>query len=137
MTELVLVYVTCPEGPVALRIACALVKERLAACGNIVPGLRSVYVWQGEVHDDTEVLLLLKTRADRVDDLTARVQALHPYELPEVVAVPINAGSPAYLDWVRAGVDPAVPGLEPESEPEPDPDPPDVRSPSTSESPGR
>lgn len=103
--DIVLVYVTAPNADVAATLARALVEERLAACGNIVPGLRSIYAWQGEIHDDAEVLLLLKTRAARVPALAARVVALHPYDLPEVVAVPVVAGHAPYLDWVRGNVD--------------------------------
>ncbi|MCB9779666.1 MAG: divalent-cation tolerance protein CutA [Alphaproteobacteria bacterium] len=103
--EIVLVYVTCPDADVAASLARTLVQERRAACGNIIPGLRSIYAWQGEIHDDPEVLLLLKTRRSEVGNLADRVVALHPYDVPEVVAVPVVAGHGAYLDWVRAHVD--------------------------------
>lgn len=104
--DAVVVYVTAPDSDTAARIARSLVQERLAACGNIVPGLRSIYTWQGQVHDDAEVLLILKTRAERVADLAARVVALHPYDLPEVIALPVSAGLPGYLQWVADQVDP-------------------------------
>ena len=94
------VLVTAPDAEVAASLARRLVEERLAACGNVVPGVRSIYRWQGRVEDDAEVLLVLKTRAERCDALAARVQALHPYELPEVVALPVAGGSIPYLDWV-------------------------------------
>ena len=100
-------FCTCPDAATAQRIADALVEERLAACVNVLPGLRSVYRWQGAVERADEVLLLAKTVSGRLDALTARLTALHPYELPEVVAVEVAGGLAAYLDWVaeqtRAG----------------------------------
>lgn len=94
------VLVTAPDAETAQRLAHALVTERLAACVNLVPGIRSVYRWEGRIHEDAEVLLVAKTRADRCDALAARIQALHPYELPEVVVLPVTGGSAGYLDWV-------------------------------------
>lgn len=93
---------TAPDADSAARIARALVEERLAACVNVVPAVRSVYRWQGAVEEQTEVLLVIKTRAERIEALAARLRALHPYELPELVALPVTAGLPAYLDWVAA-----------------------------------
>ena len=81
-------------------MARALVEERLAACGNVLPGLRSLYRWEGKVQDDAEALLLLKTTRRRFPALRARVLALHPYEVPEVLALPVEGGHPAYLDWI-------------------------------------
>jgi periplasmic divalent cation tolerance protein len=91
---------TAPTAEVAARIARALVEERLAACVNLVEPVRSVYRWQGAVEEASEVLLVAKTRADRCDALAARVQALHPYALPEIVVIAIEGGSQRYLDWV-------------------------------------
>jgi periplasmic divalent cation tolerance protein len=96
------VLVTAPDVETGARIARALVEEGLIACANVVPGIRSIYRWQGRVAEDTEVLLVLKTRASRCAALAARVKALHPYELPEVIALPVADGSEAYLDWVVA-----------------------------------
>jgi len=96
-----LLYCTCPDGDTAARIARRLVEERLAACINIVPGLRSIYRWQDALHDDAEVLMLIKTRQDSIGRLTETLLQLHPYELPEVIAVPVVAGHAPYLDWVR------------------------------------
>jgi periplasmic divalent cation tolerance protein len=93
-------YCTCPDLATAERLAEALVGERLAACVNVLPGLRSVYRWQCTVERADEVLLLIKTTRGRLDALVARVQALHPYELPELLAVEVAGGLPAYLDWV-------------------------------------
>ena len=99
--ELRVALVTAPDEDVARSLARALVAERLVACVNVVSGLRSVYRWEGEVQEDAEVLLVLKTRADRVEALTERVLALHPYDVPELLCLPVMGGSPAYLDWVR------------------------------------
>jgi periplasmic divalent cation tolerance protein len=99
------VLVTAPDLEVAARIARALVEEGLAACANLVPGVRSIYRWQGAVQDDAEVLLVLKTRASLGPALAARVRALHPYELPEVVALAVAGGSEPYLDWVRSAAE--------------------------------
>ena len=95
------VLVTAPDAEAGARIGRALVVEGLAACANLVPGVRSIYRWQGAVHDDPEVLLILKTRAALSAALAERVRALHPYELPEVIALPVTGGSEAYLAWVR------------------------------------
>ena len=84
----------------ALSIANALVSERLAACANIVSPIRSVYRWEGAVHDETEHLMIIKTRASLLAKVEARVKALHSYEVPEVIALPIVGGSAPYLDWV-------------------------------------
>jgi periplasmic divalent cation tolerance protein len=95
------VLVTAPESA-AVELARALVGERLAACVNLVPGIRSIYRWNGEVTEDEEVLLVAKTRSDRVDALSQRVRELHPYELPETLALPAVGGSAAYLAWIGA-----------------------------------
>jgi periplasmic divalent cation tolerance protein len=96
------VLLTAPSDEVGAQIARCLVEEGFAACANLVPGVRSIYRWQGALQEDAEVLLIVKTRADLVAGLAERVRALHPYELPEVVALPVLGGSAAYLDWVRA-----------------------------------
>ncbi|HEY8156412.1 MAG TPA: divalent-cation tolerance protein CutA [Myxococcota bacterium] len=95
------VLTTVPDAEVGARLARTLVEEGLAACVNLVPGVRSIYRWQGRLEDAREVLLLVKTRADRCRALAARIQALHPYELPEVLELAAGGGSAAYLDWVR------------------------------------
>ena len=96
-----LCFCTCPDDATARRIADALVEERLAACVNVLPGLRSVYRWQGAIQREDEVLLLIKTTRAQVAPLTARVASLHPHELPELVAVEVAGGLAAYLDWVE------------------------------------
>lgn len=95
-----LCFCTCPEAYTAERIATTLVEERLAACVNLLPGLRSVYRWQGQVEATDEVLLLIKTSAEAYLPLQDRLRELHPYELPELVAVEPALGLPAYLQWV-------------------------------------
>jgi periplasmic divalent cation tolerance protein len=92
---------TAPDADSAATLATALVEARLAACVNSVPGLVSTYRWQGRVEQDGEVLLLIKTTRGRLPALQARLAELHPYELPELIAVEAAAGSAAYLDWVR------------------------------------
>ena len=95
-------YCSCPDADTATGIGEALVRERLAACVNLLPGMRSIYRWQGKVEQADEVLLLIKTRAGQLDALAARLKALHPYELPELIAVRAAGGLPAYLAWVDA-----------------------------------
>jgi len=95
-----ILFVTCPDAKVAEAIARDLVDKRLAACGNVTPPVTSVYRWKGKVVREPEVLLLVKTRGSLVAACTRAIRAKHPYELPEIVAVPIVGGLPAYLRWV-------------------------------------
>lgn len=94
--------ITCPDEDCARQIATALIEQRLAACVNILPHLTSVYRWQGQIEQDAEHLLLAKLPADapRFEALRDTVQAMHPYELPEIVAVPITNALPDYLQWI-------------------------------------
>ena len=94
--------ITAPELQTARRIARALVDERLAACVNLVPGLTSIYRWEGKVQEDAEVLLVVKTRVERLEALAERLRVLHPYALPELVAFAPDGGSAPYLAWVCA-----------------------------------
>ena len=94
------VFITTPTRSRALTIARALIRRRLAACVNCVPGVRSIFRWQGRVEACAETLLIAKTTASRLPALTAAVRRLHPYELPEVLALPATGGSAAYLRWV-------------------------------------
>jgi periplasmic divalent cation tolerance protein len=98
----IVVFCTCPDEASAARIADALVGERLTACVNRIPGIASTYRWQDKVCRDSEQLLLIKTTRERFDPLRERILALHPYELPEVIAVDIAAGHAPYLDWIAA-----------------------------------
>lgn len=102
MSDSIVVFVTAPNEETAAGIARTLVEERLAACGNIVRGLRSIYRWNEKVEDESEVLLILKTRASHFDSLRARVVELHPYECPEVIQLDITAGHAPYLAWIQA-----------------------------------
>jgi periplasmic divalent cation tolerance protein len=103
--RVVIVLSTCPDATVARRIAEALVTERLATCVNRVAGIQSTYFWDGRLQDDAEILLLMKTTRERLPELKQRVQALHPYELAELLAIEVSDGAERYLDWVRAGVE--------------------------------
>jgi periplasmic divalent cation tolerance protein len=98
---IIVAFMTAPDSDVAKRIGDTLVSEKLVACMNIVPGLRSVYRWKGKTCDDTEVLCLLKTRLSLFPALRDRVIALHPYEVPELVALPVAAASESYAAWVE------------------------------------
>ncbi len=100
MSDCILVLCTCPDEASATRIAQTLVEERLAACVNRIPGVASTYRWKGRVQNDSEVLLLIKSVRERFDALRERIVALHPYELPEVIAVDIGLCHATYLDWV-------------------------------------
>ncbi|MEQ1581082.1 MAG: divalent-cation tolerance protein CutA [Steroidobacteraceae bacterium] len=105
--EVLLVVVSCPDGETAARLATTLVKEGLAACVNQLPDVTSTYLWEGQLQTTTECLLLAKTARARLATLARRVHDLHPYELPEVIALPVCGGSQRYLDWVRQSVSPA------------------------------
>lgn len=102
-----LVVLTTAGSPEeADRLARELVGRRLAACVNIVPGVRSIYRWEGEVREDGELLLVIKTRAEELEALRAAVRELHSYDLPEILALPVAGGDRAYLDWIEASVGP-------------------------------
>lgn len=98
------VLVTAPSAEVGLEMGRTLVREQRAACVNLVPGIRSVYRWEGALQEDEEVLLVIKTTADGLDALTRRVVEIHPYDVPEVLALPAQGGNPAYLRWVAEEV---------------------------------
>ena len=95
-----MVFSTCPDEHSAATLARALVAEGLAACVNRVPGVRSAYRWQGENRDEAEIVMVIKTSADRLGTLTTRIEQLHPYEVPEIIALEIGAGSERYLEWL-------------------------------------
>jgi periplasmic divalent cation tolerance protein len=99
--DFVVVLMTAPDADVASRIAGALVAERLVACVNILPGLRSIYRWEDKRCDEAEVLCLMKTRLDLFSALRDRIATLHPYQVPEIIALPLAAGSAQYLEWIR------------------------------------
>jgi len=99
--EAVVVYITAPSEEEGAKIAKALVEERLAGCVNIVPGIRSIYSWQGQIEDETEVLLIVKTRLKLFNTLKAKVLELHSYSVPEIIALPIVDGSEEYIKWLK------------------------------------
>ena len=92
-------YCTCPPGD-ATEIARKLVREKVCACVNIVPGIQSVYLWKGKVEEEPEALLVIKTRSDRFAALHDAVAKVHPYEVFELVAARVDRGNAAYLDWI-------------------------------------
>ena len=99
-TKYQIVLNTCPDAESAKHIAASLVEQQLAACVNIVPGLQSIYSWQGKIKCSEEQLLIIKSSESCYQQLEQTILSLHPYELPEVVTVPINNGLPAYLNWL-------------------------------------
>ncbi len=96
----VVVLITAPSEEEAAEIASALVEERLAACANIVREIRSVFRWEGKIKDESEALIVAKTREALFEDLEKRVREIHSYSVPEVIAIPIVKGSEAYLSWL-------------------------------------
>jgi periplasmic divalent cation tolerance protein len=104
-----IVLITAPDPEVARALARSLVSSRLAACVNVIPGLTSVYRWEGAVQEDTEALLIVKTRVDRLPELTERVAHEHPYDVPELVALRPDRVEPRYLRWLLEAC-PAAPG---------------------------
>ena len=101
MSDELIVFVTVPSGEDASRIGEALVSERLAACVNVVPGIESIYRWQGEVSRDAEWLLIIKTTSAHFEAMERRVKDLHAYTTPEVIGFKISQGSDDYLRWIR------------------------------------
>jgi periplasmic divalent cation tolerance protein len=100
-TEDIAVFITAPNEDLAVKIARSLVEARLAACANIIKGVRSIYMWQGKAEDTEEVFMIVKTRRELFDKLKSKVKELHSYEVPEIIALPITAGSDDYLKWLR------------------------------------
>lgn len=99
--QVLLVCSNVPDLDLARKMARHLLEERLAACVNILPAVQSMYRWQGALEEATEVSLQIKTTQALYAELEAAIKAMHPYEVPEIIAIPVVAGSPAYLDWVR------------------------------------
>jgi len=102
--DCLLVLCTCPTRAAADAIATALLEERLAACVNQVTGVRSLYRWEGRIEDDDELMLLIKTTAALYPALEEMIRNLHPYEVPEIIGIPLAIGSKAYFDWIRNSV---------------------------------
>jgi len=99
--DTIVVYITSPNEDEALKIAKALVGERLAGCVNIVKGMRSIYNWQGKIEDDSEVLMIVKTQRHLFESLKNRVKELHSYTVPEIIAMPVVEGSEEYINWLK------------------------------------
>ncbi|PIA56292.1 hypothetical protein AQUCO_00700552v1 [Aquilegia coerulea] len=97
----IVVYVTVPNTESGKKLAASIVKEKLAACVNRVPGIESVYEWKGEIQTDSEELLIIKTRESLLNPLTDHIKANHEYDLPEVIALPILGGNLPYLEWIK------------------------------------
>jgi periplasmic divalent cation tolerance protein len=106
VTEMLMVFTTFANADDAARAARTLVAERLIACANILPGVRSIYHWQGEIADQPEVVMLMKTRKQDWAALISRLHELHTYDTPECVAVRIAAGAPKYMAWLEASLEP-------------------------------
>ncbi|UCV03665.1 divalent-cation tolerance protein CutA [Dechloromonas denitrificans] len=100
--ETLLVITNCPDEETANAIALALVEAKLAACVNILPRVQSLYRWQGVVESATEIPLFIKTSAERYAALETAIRELHPHAIPEIIALPVSHGLPAYLNWVAA-----------------------------------
>lgn len=100
--ETVAIYATFPDIETAEAIGRALVSNGLVACANLLPGMRSIYRWEGAIEESVEVVGILKTQSNRVGDVIAEVERLHPYDTPAIVVLPIAEGSRRYLDWIRA-----------------------------------
>lgn len=106
MTEFIIVFVTVGHEDEALTIARAVVEEKLAACTNIIPAIRSIYRWKGEICDDMERLLVIKTRSELFPALQHRIKQMHSYETAEIISFPISAGAPDYLQWILENTSP-------------------------------
>ncbi len=100
--DVVLVYATCPAGDTAETIGAALVEARLAACVNILPGMTSIYRWEGKINRDAETVMIIKTTATRSEAVIAAVRARHPYTNPALLVLPVRGGSPDFLAWIAA-----------------------------------
>ena len=106
MADALELHVTMPDKERATSMARVLVEEGLAACVNVIPGVRSIYQWDGKVQEDEEVLCLIKTRPAVFERARDRILALHPYEVPEILAFTVDDGSAAYLEWLRKSTTP-------------------------------
>ena len=102
--QYVVIFVTCSSRKEARAIADNLVGSKLAACVNIIGNMNSLYMWEGEIQDDQEVVLIAKTREDRVEELTEKVKSIHSYDCPCIVSLPILNGNRAFLDWIRESI---------------------------------
>jgi periplasmic divalent cation tolerance protein len=101
----IVVLVTTPSREVGREIGRAVIERKVAACVNVVPTIESLYTWEGELCSDEEALLLIKTTLSRFDELCSAIRAIHPYDVPEIIAVPVVAGSEDYLEWIETSVE--------------------------------
>ncbi|MFL6449852.1 MAG: divalent-cation tolerance protein CutA [Bryobacteraceae bacterium] len=101
MTGAIVLLCTCSSEKEGRHLAEALVQSKLAACVNLLPGVHSIYRWEGEMESAAEVLLLIKSTADRFEEIRARITELHSYDTPEIIALAVTAGSDKYLNWIR------------------------------------
>ncbi|MBK1827248.1 divalent-cation tolerance protein CutA [Haloferula rosea] len=108
--EVLVVLCSFPSEKEARQIGAALVEKQAAACVNVIPGATSIYRWEGKIHEDSEALGVIKTTRAAYDRLEAMILELHPYEVPEVIALPVGAGSEGYLGWVRGQTE--LPGTD-------------------------
>lgn len=109
MKDALLVYITAPDGATARELGKTLVRERLAACANILGGVESLYWWRGEIQEDVESVCILKTSADNYEALEKRARELHPYEVPCIVALPLVRGHAPFLRWITEETRPMTP----------------------------
>jgi periplasmic divalent cation tolerance protein len=100
MAEILIAFCTFPDPDLAAKVTDEVVKLRLAACGNILPKIQSIYQWQGKVEMSEEVLVIFKLEARRYPEFETKIRSMHPYEIPEIIAFPVSKGLPAYLEWV-------------------------------------
>lgn len=103
-TPYAMIFCTVPDAATAKKISQTLVEEKLAACCNIVPGLTSIYSWENKIQDETELLLIIKSRQELFPELEQRIKKLHPYSIPEIIAIPIFNGNIDYLKWMEENV---------------------------------
>lgn len=104
-TDYIVVFCTVPDQDTAQKIAHQLVEEKLAACCNIIPGLKSIYTWENKIQEDAEYLLLIKSRQMVFSRLEDRIKEIHPYSIPEIIALPIIQGNKEYLKWIGENVE--------------------------------
>ena len=104
MTEFIVVLITCAKIQEAKKIANVLVDSRLAACVNIIPGIHSIFRWEGKIDKAKEVLLIVKTKKSVFSKLVKKAKSIHSYDVPEIIALPIVSGEPSYLDWLNQSV---------------------------------
>lgn len=97
-------FVTFPDEIIAKKIVHAIVKEKLVACANIIPRVTSIYEWEGNINEDSEVLVMMKTRTNKIDELSKYIRENHPYSVAEVISLPIENGNLPYLDWISKSV---------------------------------